>query len=1108
MQRKFLRIISLILLLGVITNILYCSIIFAADDKDKKDEMFKDPDIYIPDTKYNTRGHQYEGAEQNASQTNKNQSLEDLSVWTLYAQFLMDQKNGAKANEDKAANTEEKEDDKEEDKGVYERFKSGVYRSYQGSVAGIIGKGATTLDIPYNKMKSLANDVRGYKTKEERDNAGTQLASFLSTFNHYGYIDTMSGQSVVGNAQNSFSGAIRAIFGAFIAIALIISACINTLQRWFIDALIHSNPLALMNVGKAEDVTVNNPISDTLRKFFENMGLTGEFWDSLSKLGLTLITLFFIISAIWYLMRGSRAGVSNALKQWIVRTLGVVIGLYIILFFWSAIGTAVSSFYKNTNVSDDIVKSHLFNTRGWAASSNLSPGGLKSDVFPNATANQGHVDKNFDPIRSRDLITDINNTTYETLYDMSKGEASFDLLNRWMANENFNVNTYIGDIKRGNISKGEALPAFDNYKEEFGKGVPNDKWDNGTIEYSMWSATQNVDDELRKVDSKHFKPASEVGVRNYNSFSTQSVVLMLQSSFDSNGAKFYAYNIGPTGLQASMKNLTTLKTEWKEVTLPGDGAIGTAGSYISLAADAVTTIIMGIGVILALLTLNFWESFKRIGINAGRLASYGDPFAIVSIVFGSIMFVISLVLAGMASNVFIKLANDLASALDKMTLGYIPSGFIEIVIALAKVFAAYVIAIRKPEKGLYPPLKGFIAMPLEIWFKYDDRIKHMNGSSAKDIARSMQYATKDASGLAGNLSDHTSRSFKSATAGYIGGAAAARYGRKRNGNLNRHGLKSAKETAMNMYNSNKKYSEDAYNNGLKSSLNNMRNDVSNTKGQSRAEELRALGYTDQEINAVLQEEAKQNSSHLNNEHEMNGERNLDKQASSFRNDDLAYETNNDNNIFSNDEGSKLKNAKNFNEFADVLSGTNNGMYYAFNTNSAKQALEGTEFIDNDGNVDLNAVRNKSSELARIRPEDRTSLQRATAGRLDKAFNSGAKELYEGIKGSNSGITTQNGLGGIVTKSNRSVKDNKGKLSEPNVNKSLNNMPKISEKNTEVKSANKPKPTAVRRARYKSSTRKKIEARQKQRNISKRTKKNNGDYSYSRSLTENRGRKNE
>lgn len=1006
---RFLGISAMILAVALLLIPQASSNVLAADDK-KEDESNNDTEIVEPkEAIVDTENATGEG-EKDESESDKNVLLEDNSVWTMYAQFIMTTK----------ADEKKKKKDKEEQKGYLEKK---VHKAYDGAISGIIGKGAVTLDLPYNKMYKLANDIRGQKEPDEKDSAGTQMASFLSTYSHYGYIDTMSGQTAVANTKDAGGGVGRAIFGGFISFALVIYSAINTALQWLIEALISANPLALMGFGDSTIVD-DNPISKALHNFFKNIGLDSKFWDTLADFGLTAVTLVFLISVMWFLMKGQRSEALRSVKEWAVRVFGIVAAATLVLFFSSAMAKQVKSIYEDTNIDDNLVMKHLFNTRGWAASSNLSPNGLQGNEFPNAKADSGHIDKDFDPLRSRDLISNINETTYNTLYGMDGESSGFDLLNRWMSNENFNVNTYIGDIRRGNLKNGDSqLPAFDNYKEDFGgKNVEN--WDNGNIEYSMWSATQNYDDELRKVDSKYFKPESTTGVRQQDSFSTQSVVLMLQSSFDSKGASFYAYNLGPTGLQADLKNVSTVKTEWKEVTLPGDGGIGVAGSYISLGAHALVVIIIGLGVFLALLTLNFFEAFKRIGMNLVKMEAYGDPFAFLSLLIISLMFVVSLLIAGMATGVFIALANELAAIVDKMTLGHIPSGFIDITKSLAMIFFAYIFALRKPTKGAYPPLKSFVGFPLTgIAFKYDDKVKQMSGNmknrgkagfrAVADTARESVEGTKD-------LGQETGRATSSFAAGTAGGYLGARYGKSRRrgkgGHLGKHGIASAKETAINAHKGNRAASENAYNNGGRKAFKDLNAErQAGKQDKLRRDELKELGYTDEEIEQVM---AAENGNNTTNPEENSVA------PSKERNQSIAHKPNmNDNKDFKSNDLNSPNSTDSSEDYRSRLGESAKDDSKAFLTHSAVEALGGTEFVNESGVADIAAIKQAQEEIARTSPENRSEELQNKADVLQKAHNRGTEELAgNSNKGSGASPSSVVGEEGRSTGFNPNGKD--------------------------------------------------------------------------------------
>ncbi|PTJ50059.1 hypothetical protein [Mammaliicoccus sciuri] len=99
-------------------------------------------------------------------------------------------------------------------------------------------------------MYSLANSLRGYKTKDEKDNIGTQMAAFLATYNHYGYISSVSGQKALVGTQGAMDKLGRTLFGGLVALALALYTGVNTLLDWVLDALIGLNPLSLLGFNE------------------------------------------------------------------------------------------------------------------------------------------------------------------------------------------------------------------------------------------------------------------------------------------------------------------------------------------------------------------------------------------------------------------------------------------------------------------------------------------------------------------------------------------------------------------------------------------------------------------------------------------------------------------------------------------------------------------------------------------------------------------------------------------------------------------------------------------------------------------------------------------
>ncbi|MDN8782633.1 hypothetical protein Q0L78_13935, partial [Staphylococcus aureus] len=79
---------------------------------------------------------------------------------------------------------------------------------------------------------------------------------------------------------------------------------------------------------------------------------------------------------------------------------------------------------------------------------------------------------------------------------------------------------------------------------------------------------------------------------------------MLQSAFDGQSAKFYAYNLGASGEQSGIKSFSTVTTEWNGVSLPGDGMIGKFASWLGMIAQSVSYTLIGLAVLMAMFTTN------------------------------------------------------------------------------------------------------------------------------------------------------------------------------------------------------------------------------------------------------------------------------------------------------------------------------------------------------------------------------------------------------------------------------------------------------------------------------------------------------------------------
>src|SRR5699024_12634061 len=86
---------------------------------------------------------------------------------------------------------------------------------------------------------------------------------------------------------------------------------------------------------------------------------------------------------------------------------------------------------------------------------------------------------------------------------------------------------------------------------------------------------------------------------------------MLQSGVDNTGTTFYASNIPPSRLQGMMKNVSTVKTKWLEVPLPGESSVGVFGSWLKMVVESLSYAIITSAVILPIVSDNSFLGMSK-----------------------------------------------------------------------------------------------------------------------------------------------------------------------------------------------------------------------------------------------------------------------------------------------------------------------------------------------------------------------------------------------------------------------------------------------------------------------------------------------------------------
>lgn len=729
----------------------------------------------------------------------KNDPKDKYSV--MYAQIIMG-----------PAIDQEKQDEKlkngsHEDREWYQWKKKAedkVKDEMNKAVSGIIGDGGVSLDVNYSEMSYFNKQLMGRNTsKYHGGEKGQQLASTFKTFSSYGYINTVSGNSMVSGGQELVSGVGRLVGGVIAFVGLILFWAIRTLSHWLLTTLAAMNPYHFMGFKQGDGILPDNPVSRAVSKFFEGFGINGEVITTLTELGLIIILFLLGVTVMAHLTKANFKGASESGKRWLVRIF-VIFGVFpVFALTATGISKSVSEIAKNHDFKSSPAMSHLLDQRAWASGTNLSPSGLNGVQHPMSKAEEDYLDKSYVPSsnKGRNLIHQINTVSYQNLYGTTdETDISFALIGKWIKDDNFNVNTYMGDLRSGKANGGE-LPGMSNFKELYAKhkGLKPNEISKTQLKSAIWSSTQNVNEKTKDVTNDNFDPSLEIGTMNDQAFSTQSVALMLQSSFDETSAKFYAYNFAPTGLQGNLKNLMTVKTEWKEMTLPGEGIVGVLGSWLSLIAESIAYVCIASAVILALLTTNMFAAMiafaKHIfrALIRGSINSAMATFLIYLGGIGSVL--ISVGLPGL----FIKLIQSIGDGITMATQNIIPSGFVDIITALAMMFFAWYFSFGAKLQGTEntTPVKLIATLLVKMAMDFESRVSQLdkgNNTSFRSMAEGASESYKkhagNASGDIKNRMGQDAQRTKNMGTATVGGAKSGMV------NTVKSGVKGAKSGAI------------------------------------------------------------------------------------------------------------------------------------------------------------------------------------------------------------------------------------------------------------------------------------------------------------------------
>ncbi|HBL2255068.1 TPA: hypothetical protein LP538_001932 [Enterococcus faecium] len=677
----------------------------------------------------------------------------EQGMWTLYARILM----GDKEVNDSAAKTGQ---------------------------MNLLGQGGISADFPYSDISKQGNSIAG-------GNAGTQLASTLATYSYYGYIETVSGNAIASQAS-SILGSIGRTIGSFIgSISLILSNIAESINELLGKFFMSMNIFSLMGWGEGGS-DVSNPVSKALTSLLNNLGLNNELFKAIASLSMLFFTAILGYQGMKLLSKDgvNSKGLSPVLEKWIVRIFvlfiflpvaGSLLGVYI---------NGIQSAKKDGDIPTNVVSDYIINTRLWASTQNLAPssdtGGDVPDGKP--TSEIKFVDTDYEPSKKSAMIRAINTSSYARQNnDLDSNSVGMALLKEWSSNDTFNINTYAGDVNvaENDAYMGRAPAVWTGYNLGDGKEGSAIKKPTNLNGY-IWSANQNVTDDNRKPDGKgtahNFDATQPWGVANNATFSTQSVALLLQSALDTSGAKFYAYNIAPSGIQGSAKNMSTVKTEWRTASLVGHGAMGKFGSWLAMNAESIVLAVLYLACAWAMFNVNIVKAFKREFMRiwevvlTGSLASGAGVMAIS-------LGVVTTSLIGLQLPIFLI---TFIRAFGDTAVGFIPNtlvgdGVANIVRSAMILGVGYLLVFKKGEK-VNNLINMLIGLPLEVAFGFDERAKLLfgNRNDAVRVVDGVSKAIKKSQGAKNPYYDGGNSSVKDMVAGGLGAVGAQKMAERLN----------------------------------------------------------------------------------------------------------------------------------------------------------------------------------------------------------------------------------------------------------------------------------------------------------------------------------------
>lgn len=629
---------------------------------------------------------------------------------------------------------------------------------FENVVGSNIKSGSTKVEFQLADLSTTASNFEG---NSDKDNTwlSRRLSSILGTWANYGYIETSDGPNEIeanfGEKLTSWIAQLCVYLnGAFDAFGMAIS-----------KVLFSFDPYSWLGWNGTENgVNSKNVIVRTFSNFLQSFGISKDVIKTIMD-----VTILFLAGAMCFvvlmaLKKGNLKSATGKIQNIALRVLLLGLFIPVMATCTHSISNTLSESLGKTKFaggSSEVIKHVLLDVEDWASSQNLSPTALNaSNSIPDAKASQNYVDKSFIPSKKRSLIKDINDKSESILGEGATHKDGIEMLEAWANGEKFTVKSYVASVERNESKNLSAFASSGNTSSvnSSGRTIPLLKYNKDTwliasrLSSYIWSlvdfrkddsknsgytiteahkATVYDNNKKKKQKDINYQEQKAYGVQSNQSFSTQSVVLMLQTAFNKNGeAVFRTLKISPSG-QSKTQQVSSSPIAWRSVTMPSENGFAKFSSCLYLIAFLLSSTLISIAVMFGLFYSGFFKGISKWFRDTGAFLFSGDyGRAVSSICYYLAIMAIGLIglnLSSIIVNLIMTISSMLAGMLNNDVL---PSSTIDLIASIVGIgLSLFLAGIKLPFSVNLKdsPIAILLHMPLEMADNVSNKIMAHSG---------------------------------------------------------------------------------------------------------------------------------------------------------------------------------------------------------------------------------------------------------------------------------------------------------------------------------------------------------------------------------------------